>query len=275
MGNSSIFKSYFGFTLAKNAIHGNNFECAFTLAEVLITLGIIGVVAALTMPALIQRHNKIVWVNQLKKSVNTLENGFKMAMAEDGVENLADTSLWQSAAISKCQYFDPSDSRCTNFANQFKKYFNVTYNMDGSRVYTRLNHNRQTCVRTSMFINFTDGSQIYLWLRSTPGYSSGGHHSEIATIDIDVNGVKKPDQVGRDWFQFGVTQTGQVIPYGSEAAIKLYCESTTDNSQDFSGCFSSLKSTDTWDTSSIYNCVGGYGYQCAARIMEKGWKMDY
>ena len=40
----------------------------FTLAEVLITLGIIGVVAAITLPALIQKQQEKILVNQLKKS---------------------------------------------------------------------------------------------------------------------------------------------------------------------------------------------------------------
>ena len=52
------------FTLAEGATHvahWNNFrKIAFTLAEVLITLGIIGVVAALTLPTLIENHNKRV-----------------------------------------------------------------------------------------------------------------------------------------------------------------------------------------------------------------------
>ena len=47
-------------------------KAAFTLTEVLITLGIIGVVAALTLPTLISNHKKQTYVNQLKKAVNTL-----------------------------------------------------------------------------------------------------------------------------------------------------------------------------------------------------------
>ena len=70
------------FTLAEGATHVVHFNdirrVAFTLAEVLITLGIIGVVAALTMPALISNYKKTVYVNQLKKSVSVIENGWKM-----------------------------------------------------------------------------------------------------------------------------------------------------------------------------------------------------
>lgn len=55
---------------------------AFTLAEVLITLGIIGVVAAMTMPTLIQNYQKKVWAIQLKKSVNIIQNSIKMIKSE-------------------------------------------------------------------------------------------------------------------------------------------------------------------------------------------------
>ncbi len=57
---------------------------AFTLAEVLITLGIIGVVAALTMPILVQNHRKQVTVNKLKKFYTNINNAIGMVEAEYG-----------------------------------------------------------------------------------------------------------------------------------------------------------------------------------------------
>ena len=68
---------------------------AFTLAEVLITLAIIGVVAALTLPTMIANHQKKVYVVQLQKAISTLEQGFKMMMADDAVDNLEYTSVFQ------------------------------------------------------------------------------------------------------------------------------------------------------------------------------------
>ena len=50
---------------------------AFTLAEVLITLGVIGVVAAMTMPSLVANYQKKVWVNQLKKTVSVMNQAFQ------------------------------------------------------------------------------------------------------------------------------------------------------------------------------------------------------
>ena len=58
---------------------------AFTLAEVLITLGIIGVVAALTLPSLVQNYRKSVVENKLKASYSIISNAVKMAEVENGM----------------------------------------------------------------------------------------------------------------------------------------------------------------------------------------------
>ena len=57
---------------------------AFTLAEVLITLAIIGIVAALTIPSLVQSYKERQYVSQLKKTYSVLQNAFQMAIAEHG-----------------------------------------------------------------------------------------------------------------------------------------------------------------------------------------------
>ena len=64
---------------------------AFTLAEVLITLGIIGVVAALTLPQVVTNYEKKATEVRLKKDYSTLANALKMAEAEHGpIETWAD-----------------------------------------------------------------------------------------------------------------------------------------------------------------------------------------
>lgn len=55
----------------------------FTLAEVLITLGIIGVVAALTLPSVIQKYQKKVTVERLKKSYSTLAQAVQMSVKDN------------------------------------------------------------------------------------------------------------------------------------------------------------------------------------------------
>ena len=89
-------------------------KVAFTLAEVLITLGIIGVVAAITLPILIQKYQKQVWVNQLKKSVSTWDNGFKMMLADAGTDNLFDTEFWNNLGVGE-DYYDYACDSATDF----------------------------------------------------------------------------------------------------------------------------------------------------------------
>ncbi len=62
---------------------------AFTLAEVLITLAIIGIVAAITIPTLIQNYKKRVVVTKLQRTYSVMNNAISMAVAENG-----DFSSW-------------------------------------------------------------------------------------------------------------------------------------------------------------------------------------
>ena len=67
----------------------------FTLAEVLITLGILGVVAAMTLPALVSKYKDKVLVSQAKKLYSETLNGIKMYTAKNYCANescLFDTS---------------------------------------------------------------------------------------------------------------------------------------------------------------------------------------
>ncbi len=54
----------------------------FTLAEVLITLGIIGVVAAMTIPTLIANTNGAKFRSQFKKTISTLNQAGLMGLAQ-------------------------------------------------------------------------------------------------------------------------------------------------------------------------------------------------
>ena len=59
-------------------------KAAFTLAEVLITLGIIGVVAAMTMPALIQNHRRHVVETRLKNFYTTFNQAIQLSEVRNG-----------------------------------------------------------------------------------------------------------------------------------------------------------------------------------------------
>ena len=60
---------------------------AFTLAEVLITLGIIGIVAALTLPTVMSNYKKKVVVTKMKKFYTTMNQAVKLSSVENGDED--------------------------------------------------------------------------------------------------------------------------------------------------------------------------------------------
>jgi len=181
-----------------------NSKQGFTLAEVLITLGIIGVVAAITMPMLIGHYNKQVWVNQLKKTVSTLENGVKLMMAEDGVDWLYETSAWSYVPLGGCSTY----SSCTNFHENLKKYFNATYtsvvnNSQLSKSYLYLDK-PGSFTSIPMEMHLANGADIGVyWISKTPYVGGGwqGPMPNLVDVIIDVNGLKKePNKLGRDVF---------------------------------------------------------------------------
>lgn len=65
-------------------VTGRERKTAFTLAETLITLGIIGVVAALTIPAIIQRHTEKVVEARLKKFYSSVNLAIKLSEIDNG-----------------------------------------------------------------------------------------------------------------------------------------------------------------------------------------------
>ena len=171
-------------------------KAAFTLAEVLITLGIIGVVAALTLPTLIQNHQKQVYVTQLKKAYSTLNNAFNKMAADEGVvdwnQTYCSSSLWvendleaTNANLNEC--FD-------RIAKQMKvvKYKRYGEPCNGTWCeFLGSVSDDDWLSRTSIMVT-ADGI-TYL-------FNCGSAYIDIL---VDVNGVTKgPNKAGRDVFEF-------------------------------------------------------------------------
>ena len=202
---------------------------AFTLAEVLITLGIIGVVAALTLPSLIQKYQDQVLENQLKKMYSTISQGVQKAMADDGVSNFYDTELFQA-----CIYPKQKSDAC---AQMVKKYFNVvavktesreyyidviqTKDIDGKTVFLGRDKSKRrfgwgwALGRSDHSDRFmlSDGSE-FTFSAEVDQYGSYAH------IDIDTNGEKGPNTEGLDIFGVGVREDGRLEDWWLFKAIR-------------------------------------------------------
>ena len=89
LSKNVLSKDYENFKDFSNSALKNCFKKdGFTLAEVLITLGIIGVVAALTMPSLIAHYKDKVLKNQLKKSLSVVNQAIRAGMAKEGLDSI-------------------------------------------------------------------------------------------------------------------------------------------------------------------------------------------
>ena len=89
-------------------------KSAFTLAEVLVTLGIIGVVSAMTVPTLIQNHQRKTYVVQLHKFYNEMSQALLQYQTDKNAVNLKEAGLNSNAAIG----------------DLIKKYFKVFHHFD-------------------------------------------------------------------------------------------------------------------------------------------------
>ncbi|MBR6722143.1 type II secretion system protein [bacterium] len=189
----------------------------FTLAEVLITLGIIGIVAAMTIPGLITKYQKQATAIQLKKIFSTL-NQVMLRIADDpGLDVLA-----QKPSISIPQYVQPYFAGSTYFPPNSDLTKILCYNPDknyaagkpgkgGTAItqYTAINKNggdnsyisSPFIAKTTASIMLPDGSCIgFNQLVNPPSYKT-------ANIFVDINGSHvPPNRLGRDMFWFYVDQ---------------------------------------------------------------------
>ena len=192
-------------------------KCAFTLAEVLITLGIIGVVAAMTIPTLMANIKAHQYSAKFKKTVSTLSNAAKMSQAQYGFDysGLTDKCNAKSGTDnpedkqSLCSLLNGTLTGATYYygMNNFPNYEIKTSDTFNSWPSFKDNKNKIPIYQLS------DGSIILFsavlgeyssikepcarYIGGDPGFIASGVHKGWGTgcyALIDVNGVSKPNK---------------------------------------------------------------------------------
>lgn len=177
---------------------------AFTLAEVLITLGIIGIVAAMTLPTLINKTKGKELEAQYKKAYSIINQAVNRMNAEKGF-----VANWSSYKA------------CTNeFADEFNKYFLLLLNCGKDKCSTFVDDEHTYLTKYKTYNGnagcadcFNDGQFIL----SDTMFVSINHCYEPnkILIAVDVNGVyKKPNRYGHDFFVFQIVDDGKLLPLG-------------------------------------------------------------
>ena len=215
----------------------------FTLAEVLITLGIIGIVAAMTLPSLIQKNQDKELISRTKKVYSELTNALLLAQRDLGTVgdnstlfNTTDTS--QVVAENLKKYFKGA-FYCKNYSQKgcSKYYYDVKYavlqlddNNGGSVAnlasYPKLilPNGEIIVVSNSMRPNCTKEETTYKTDEyGRPILDADGNKIPSTYIGdacghffFDVNGPKNPNQFGRDVHQIFIRK-GSADPTSNRA----------------------------------------------------------
>ena len=174
----------------KSRFSAKSCKKGFTLAETLITLVIIGIIAAITVPTLIIGHQKEEALDKIKKAYSTLQQTKNQAIMENGQPKtwtMANGNTWENARDFSETYIVPYLSviyRCPLNSNETR----CRYKIYG------LNKQQYSFSATNYKFYLADGTLLYVFAQSD-------NNNKGVQILFDINGSKKPNIVGRDVFK--------------------------------------------------------------------------
>lgn len=204
---------------------------AFTLAEVLITLGITGVIAAMTLPQLIKNYKEKVLLQQAKKMYSVISNALvaysndmgtpgEYWLIFDGSQELNDIVKDFSKYISPIQICQSEDIRNSNCGGGSYTIRTFKRKNNGQGKVSNLTHimvdSGRMVLKDGSFVsiikdNTSSGTCFYNWTQNVTdenGFNTGETIARTSTrcgrIYFDVNGLKGPNQYGNDVFEIQV-----------------------------------------------------------------------
>ncbi len=220
-----------------------NKKNAFTLTELLLALAVVGAVAALSIPALMENMNRRVLTSQLKNTVLAVQNLADSQLVNNKTQTLDNTSFANPAELLTGSNLEISNN-CTTATDCWAEKYKTLSNL------------------ASATINPPGGATKMLKNGVVINYSLSNYGKEWEDGDkcyglfwIDVNGKDKPNILGRDFFAFRITKRGKIV-YGTS------CDGlTADNTTD--------------DKMLNYCKTNGYATACLAHIQRNNWQMKY
>ena len=245
---------------------------AFTLAEVLITLGIIGVVAAMTLPVVIANYKKNLVVSRLKSTYSLMNEAFRRSVADNGPAiywdyNLKNPEFWNRyyapyiESVKICNWGEQDSAWTESWNTNLQRACSaIAYNSEGKRVNINNNQNK------------------YL-LKNGVGIILGGTNDNFG-IDLNINKTRMV--YGVDYFTLLPNGTFRQEDYNKGL---FYSDSEFSSLRLARGeaCLLFTNGGKTSDGKTlIQHCAEGYGHwslgnTCGALIQCNGWEVpkDY
>ncbi len=204
------------------------------MAEVLITIGIIGVVAALTLPVIINDIQNKQLESLFKKSYSTLLQISQRVVLEDYGGQIPNSEIYTSFSyftkyLNGTHCVGTTEGGCP--ANDGENYCGFMFQnyKDFSGKITA------SCIGNDYVVNVFDGSTYYFdYARSTePTFGK-------QQVAVDINGwAKGPNKLGHDMFLFQINRDGKIILGGdvdSAFPEEHYCTPNSSLSTNGYGC---------------------------------------
>ena len=228
-------------------------KSGFTLAEILVTLGIIGIVAALTTPSLVSSYQKSKVGPTLRKFINTIETANQHIMGDDNVDTLSGSISTDKEYIEKlAKYLKGSPERMENGSlatiSQIADYYGSIGHSNAKPIFT-------FATGDAFAVSYFEVTE------ESKQKARDSYKGAVGTIYYDINGFgNKPDRLAKDIFIFSLDNNGTVLPYGGKQYKNAYNTSLY-----------------YWENPN-YLCNESNvkkGYTCAGSIADNGWKVIY
>ena len=234
-----------GINLNKKEVYmKNNFKekTAFTLAEVLITLGIIGIVSAMTIPTLINNYQKKVTVNKLKQAYSLLKQAVQLSEVENGFKE-----TWNFSFEEDTRYEANKRIAETYFIPYLKT--SKKYEQGQGHQFKYLGGLDWLSFEPIFSFTLTNGMTVFIHTQDT-----------WVPIYVDINAGSAPNIVGKDVFVFELHKT-------SKRGLDLYGDNTNNTDELMERIVTECSHSD----------MGRPGHTCGALIKYSGWKItdDY
>lgn len=232
---------------------------AFTLAEVLVTLGIIGVVSAMTVPTLMQNYQRKSYVTQLHKVYNEMQQAFLQYMVDKNAIDLREAGLTNK-----------DDTKAF-----VRNYLKVVVDCNGdvlepcfSESYKNMNGGVVTGLNAADWggpsVVLANGASIFFDYVSRYSGTVNGKPYYYGAFIVDINGLKGPNIVGRDLFRMNYFMDGTI----DEADGNPYCRK-----EGLCGGSDLRTLRENRFNNSCASSTDGIG--CFGKILNDNWEMNY
>lgn len=198
-------------------IYKTSVNSGFTLAELLVTITIIGIIASLSIPGLINSVQEQQYAAGLKKYYAVLSEATIKLQNDYGTINTSSYINMKNDYKKVLVYVKEADSLDTTIYPRYVSYYKGAYGADNGTQPT--------------ILVLSDGTILLFWgVDGTCSTSGGSITTYCGSIAVDLNGIKPPNMIGKDYFEFILHKpngTYTILPEGSQTSASCVAGSSS------------------------------------------------